>query len=168
MLRAAGIVALIVFTACTQNNPPPVASPSPVIPQGNWTQDLTFTGAITGQITAIVPDSGDQVSACTGSKTRTGEQWADTFYASTDGGATVWEIAFVVKNFRGPGSYTTADSSIVVRSLDKAKVWLNIARDKVTFTVSPTQQSGTINAALTDANTGKSALKVTGTWNCRG
>ena len=86
MLRAAGIVALIVFTACTQNNPPPVASPSPVIPQGNWTQDLTFTGAITGQITAIVPDSGDQVSACTGSKTRTGEQWADTFYGSTDGG----------------------------------------------------------------------------------
>jgi hypothetical protein len=168
MLRAAGIVALIVFTACTQNNPPPLASPSPVIPQGNWTQDLTFTGPITGQITAIVPDSGDQVSACTGSKTRTGEQWADTFYGSTDGGATVWEIAFVVKNFRGPGSYATGDSSIVVRSLDKTKVWLNIARDKVTFTITPTQQSGTINAALTDANSGKPALKITGTWNCRG
>ncbi|HEY8815618.1 MAG TPA: hypothetical protein VIP57_11020 [Candidatus Dormibacteraeota bacterium] len=168
MLRAAGIVALIVFTACTQTNPPVVASPSPVIPQGNWTQDLTLTGAITGQITGIVPDSGDQVSACTGSKTRTGEQWADTFYGSTDGGATVWEIAFVVKNFRGAGSYTTSDSSLVVRSLDKTKVWLNIARDKVTFTVAPTQQSGTINAALTDANSGKPAMKIAGTWNCRG
>ena len=168
MLRAAGIVALIVFTACTQNGPPPVASPSPVIPQGNWTLNLKFTGPITGQLTGIVPDSGDQVSACTGSKTRTGEQWADTFYGSTDGGATVWEIAFVVKNFRGPGTYHTGDSAIVVRSLDKKKVWLNTARDKVTFTLDSTQQSGTVSAALTDANTGKPAVKVTGTWNCRG
>jgi hypothetical protein len=168
MLRAAGIVALIVFTACTQNNPPPVASPSPVIPQGNWTQNLTFTGAVTGHMTGIVPDSGDQVSACTGSKTRTGEQWADTFYGSTDANSTVWEIAFVVKNFRGPGTYHSTDSSIVVRSLDKTKVWLNLSRDKVIFTLDATQQSGTINAPLTDANSGKQVLKVTGTWNCRG
>ena len=168
MLRVAGIVALIVLTACTQNNPPAVASPSPVIPQGNWSLDLTFTGAITGHMSGIVPDSGDQTSACTGSKTRTGEQWADTFYASTDASGPVWEIAFVVKNFRGPGSYTTGDTAIVVRSLDKTKVWLNIARDKVTFTVNSTQQSGTVTAALTDANTGKPALKVSGAWNCRG
>ena len=168
MLRAAGIVALIVFTACTQNGPPPVASPSPVIPQGNWTLNLTFTGPVTGQMTGIVPDSADQTSACTGSKTRTGEQWADTFYGSTDAGAAVWEIAFVVRNFRGAGTYHTGDSAIVVRSLDKTKVWLNIARDKVAFTIDASQQSGTVDAALTDANTGKPALKVTGTWNCRG
>ena len=60
------------------------------------------------------------------------------------------------------------DLSIVVRSLDNAKVWLNLARDKVTFTMDATQQSGTINAALTDANSGKPALNVKGTWNCRG
>jgi len=168
MLRAAGIVALIVLTACGQNNPPAVASPSPVIAQGNWTLKLAFTGAITGQMTAIVPDSGDQTSACTGSKTRTGEAWADTFYGSTTAGGTVWQIAFVVKNFRGPGTYHTTDSAIVVRSLDKTKAWLNIARDKVTFTVDATQQSGTVSAALTDANTGKPALKVAGSWNCRG
>ena len=168
MLRAAGIVALIVFTACTQNSPPVVASPSPVIPQGNWSENLAFTGAITGQLTAIVPDSGDQVSACTGSKTRTGEQWAGTFYGSTDATGSVWEIAFVVNNFRGAGSYTSRDSSIVVRSLDHAKVWLNLPRDKVTFTMDSTQQAGTLNAALTDANSGKPALNIQGTWNCRG
>ena len=168
MLRAAGIVALIVLTACGQNNPPAVASPSPVIAQGNWNLKLAFTGAVTGQMTGIVPDSGDQTSACTGSKTRTGEQWADTFYGSTSAVGTVWEIAFVVKNFRGPGTYHTTDSAIVVRSLDKTRAWLNIARDKVTFTVDASQQSGTVNAALTDANTGKATLKVAGSWNCRG
>ena len=168
MLRAAGIVALVVLTACGQNSPPAVASPSPVIAQGNWTQDLTFTGAIKGQMTAIVPDSADQTSSCTGSKTRTGEQWADTFYGLTDAAGPTWEIAFVVKNFRGAGTYGTRDAAIVVRSIDRTKVWLNITRDKVTFTVDSSQQSGTLNAALTDANTGKPALKVAGTWNCRG
>ena len=168
MLRAAGIVALFVFTACGPNNPVSVASPSPVIAQGNWTQNLAFTGGVSGQMTGIVADSGEQVSACTGSKTRNGEQWADTFYGVIGTTGATWEIGFTVNNFRGAGTYHTADSTVVVRSLDKKKVWLNIPRDKVTFTVGASQQSGTVDAALTDANTGKPGLKVTGKWNCRG
>jgi hypothetical protein len=168
MLRAAGIVALFVLIACGPNNSASVASPSPVIPHGNWTLNLTFTGGITGQMTGIVADSGDQVSQCTGSKTRTGEQWADTFYGIVGSTGQTWEIGFVVNNFRGPGTYHTTDSTIVVRSLDKKKVWLNLSRDKVTFSVGSTQQSGTVDAALTDATTGKPGLKVVGQWNCRG
>jgi len=120
------------------------------------------------QLTGIVADSGEQVSQCTGSKTRTGEQWADTFYGVVGSTGQTWEIGFVVNNFRGPGTYHTTDSTIVVRSLDKKKVWLNLSRDKVTFSVSSTQQSGTVDAALTDATTGKPGLKVIGQWNCRG
>jgi hypothetical protein len=168
MLRAAGIVALFVLAACGPNNGVAVASPSPVIAQGNWTQNLTFSGGITGQMTGIVADTGDQVSDCTGSKTRNGEQWADTFYGVAGAAGQTWEVGFVVNNFRGPGTYHTTDSTIVVRSLDKKKVWLNLSRDKVTFTVSANQQTGTVDAALTDANTGKPGLKVTGQWNCRG
>jgi hypothetical protein len=168
MLRAAGIVALIVLTACGQNNPVSVASPSPVIAAGNWTQNLTFSGGVVGQMTGIVADTGDQVSGCTGSKTRNGEQWADTFYATVGVNPQVWEIGFVVNNFRGPGLYRTTDATIVVRSLDKKRVWLNISRDKVTFTLSASQQSGTVDASLTDATTGKPGLKITGQWNCQG
>jgi hypothetical protein len=168
MLRAAGIVALIVLTACGQNNPVSVASPFPAIAAGNWSQNLTFGGGVVGQMTGIVADTGDQVSACTGSKTRNGEQWADTFYATVGVNPQVWEIGFVVNNFRGPGLYRTTDSTIVVRSLDKKRVWLNISRDKVTFTLSANQQSGTIDASLTDATTGKPGLKITGQWNCQG
>jgi hypothetical protein len=168
MLRAAGIVALFVFTACGQPTSAGVASPSPVIAQGNWTQNLTFTGGIAGQMTGIVADSGDQVSACTGAKTRNGEQWADTFYAMIGASTQVWEIGFVINNFRGPGTYHSADMTIAVRSLDKTRVWLSIPRDKVTFTLAASQQSGTVNAPLTDGNTGKQGLKMTGQWNCRG
>jgi len=168
MLRAAGIVALIVLTACGQNKPAVVASPSPVIAQGNWTQSLTFTGAITGQMTGIVADSGDQVNACTGSKTRNGETWADTFFGIIDASGQVWEVGLLVNNFRGPGAYHSTDMSVVVRSTDKTRVWLNQARDKVNFTLSQNQQSGTLDAALTDAATGKPALKLAGQWNCKG
>jgi hypothetical protein len=168
MLRAAGIVALIVFTACGQNNSPTVASPSPVIPQGNWTENLIFKGEIAGQMTGIVPDSGDQVNACTGSKTRNGEQWADTFFGTIDASGRVWEVGFLVNNFRGPGVYHSADVSLVVRSADKTRVWLNLSRDKVTFTLDQSQQSGTVDAALTDATSGKPGLQITGRWNCRG
>jgi hypothetical protein len=168
MLRAAGIVALIVFTACGQNNSAAVASPSPVIAQGNWTQGLTFTGEITGHMNGIVADSGVQVNACTGSKTRNGEQWADTFYGTIDKSGRVWEIGFLVRNFRGAGTYQSADMSLVVRSADMRRAWLNLARDKVTFTLNSSQQSGTVTAALTDASSGKQGLKITGQWNCRG
>jgi hypothetical protein len=169
MLRAAGIVALFVFTACGQTTPVAVASPSPVIAQGSWAQSLTFTGAITGQMTGIVADSGSQVNACTGSKTRTGEQWADTFYGTTAASGQVWEIVFTVNNFRGPGAYHTTDVSLVVRTPDKARVWLSQGRDRVTFTVEPSQQSGTVDASLTDAASGRAgSLRIAGRWNCRG
>jgi hypothetical protein len=168
MLRAAGIVALIVLlTACGQNTVA-VASPSPVNPQGNWTQNLTFLGEIAGQMTGIVPDTGDQVNACTGSKTRNGEQWSDTFYGMVDASGRVWQVGFLVNNFRGPGAYHTTDVSLAVRSADKTRVWLNLTRDKVTLTLDQSQQSGTIDAALTDATTGKVGLQISGRWNCRG
>ena len=168
MLRVAGIVALIVLTACGQNNTGAVASPSPVIAKGNWTQNLTFTGDITGQMTGIVADTGDQVSSCTGSKTRNGEQWADTFFGTVGATGDVWAIAFVVNNFRGPGVYHTNDVSFAVRNADSSKKWLNLSSGKVTFTLDASQQSGAVDAALSDATTGKATLQITGQWNCRG
>jgi hypothetical protein len=168
MLRAAGIVALIVLSACGSNNTLAVASPSPVIAAGNWTENLTFTGGITGHMTGIVADSGDQVSSCTGSKTRNGEQWADTFYGMIDASGAVWEIAFTINNFRGPGTYHSADMSLAVRNAGNTRVWLNLPRDQVTFTLGTSQQSGTLTAPLTDYSTGRQGLKITGQWNCRG
>lgn len=168
MLRVAGIVALIVFTACGQNNPAAVASPSPVIAEGNWTQNLTFSGDITGQMTGIVADSGDQVSSCTGSKTRDGEQWADTFYGIVGTTADVWAIAFVVNNFRGAGVYHSTDVSFAVRNADGSRKWINQSSNKITFALGASQQSGTVDAALSDVNTGKATLQITGQWNCRG
>jgi hypothetical protein len=174
MLRAAGIVALIVplmvLAACNQPSVTAVASPSPVIPDGNWTENLKFAGAVTGQMTGIVPDiAGGQVSECTGSSTHNGERWADSFYGTVGSSGTEWGVVFVIQSFRGQGTYQNSAVTVQVHSADNSQVWQNQPADKVTFTVARNQQTGTVTAALTDANSGKAgALKLTGAWNCRG
>ena len=167
MLRAAGIVALIVLAACNQNSGKPHTSPTPIVAQGSWTENLTFSGEISGHMAAIVPDIGDQRSQCTGGRTHNGETWANLFYGTLDAGGDVWGVVFQIKNFRGPGTYQGSSITIEVHSTDAAKVWQSGSADKVTFTLDRSQQSGTVDATLTNATTGKSALQVTGNWNCR-
>lgn len=169
MLRFVGIVALVVLTACGQNNAKSPPSPSPVIAQGNWSENLTLAGDVPGQITGIVPDTDTQQSTCSGSKTRLGEVWADSFFASIDSSGSNWQVTFVIDNFRGPGTYMNGDVNVVLQSPDNAKAWLNLTGDKVTFMIDRSQQSGTIDATMTNATSGKAGTEhITGHWNCRG
>jgi hypothetical protein len=170
MLRVAGIVALIVLlAACDQTTVKTVASPSPVIAQGTWTEGLTFTGDMPGQMTGIVADSGDQLSACTGSKSRTGDIWSDIFYGTLDSSGQVWGVVFKLQNFSGPGTYVNSAITIELHSLNATQVWLSLDGDKITFTIDRSQQTGTIDATMTNATSGKAAAEhVTGRWNCRG
>jgi hypothetical protein len=171
MLRAAGIVALVVLTACGQNTPNAVSSPSPVVAAGTWTQNLTFSGDISGVMTAIVADSGSQKNECSGAKARSGQVWGDTFYGTIDASGDIWEVNFSIPSFRGSGAYAQNDAKVVVQNPagDMTKTWSSEGGDnKVTFSMNPDQQSGSVTADLTNAQTGKPALHVTGEWHCRG
>ena len=177
MLRLAGIVALFVLTACGQTSARVDPSPSPVIAQGSWIQSLSLSGDLPGQITSIVPDQGTEQTFCSGAKARSGETWSDSFYASVDTSGSEWQVSIVIENFRGPGTYTNRDVRIALQSPDNSRTWLNqdadpllgLDADKVTFTITRTQQTGTIDATLTNATSGKrGAEHISGTWNCRG
>jgi hypothetical protein len=177
MLRVVGIVALFVLAACDPTSVKLGPSPSPVIAQGNWNQNLTLTGDVPGQITSILPDLGTQQSFCSGAKARSGDTWSDSFYATVDSSGNQWQLNIVIDNFRGPGTYTDKDVKISLQSPDDSMAWLNqnadpaanLATDKVTFTIVRSQQSGTIDAFLTNATSGKrGAEHITGSWNCRG
>lgn len=167
MLRAAGIVALVVLTACNQAAAKASPSPPSVVAQGNWTQNLTFKGEVAGFMSAIVADAGDRTSACTGARTHNGETWADYFYGTVDTSGTVWGVTFVIDNFRGPGTYLNSSVVVLVHSPDNSMVWQSRGADKVTFTLERSQQSGTVDAMMTNALTGKDGLHLTGSWNCR-
>lgn len=177
MLRLAGIVALFVLAACGQTTANVAPTPSPVLASGNWNEDLTLTGELPGHITSIVPDQAAQQTFCSGAKARSGETWSDSFYAIVDATGNQWQLSIVVDNFRGPGTYTNKDVKIALQSLDNTKTWLNqdadatqnLPADNVTFTMGRDQQTGTIDASLTNATSGKrGAERITGTWNCRG
>ena len=177
MLRVVGIVALFVLAACDQTSAKVGPSPSPVIAQGNWTQNLTLTGELPGRITSIVADQGTQQTFCSGPKVRNGETWASTFYTTVDSSGNEWQLSINVANFRGPGTYTSRDVLISLQAPDNSKAWLNqgadasahLAAAKVTFVIDRSMQSGTIDALLTSAASGKrGAERIAGTWNCRG
>jgi hypothetical protein len=170
MLRVVGIVALIVLAiACEQTTVKPVASPSPVILEGNWAQNLTFAGEVAGQLTGILPGTGDLKSECTGSKTHVGERWSDTIYGSIDASGQVGGVVILIENFSGPGTYAEKAIVVEMHSADNSKVWRSGVGDKITFTIERNQQTGTIDATMTSATTGKVAAEhITGTWNCRG
>src|SRR5438045_1599844 len=176
MLRVVGIVALFVLAACDQTTAKVGPSPSPVIAQGSWTQNLTLTGELPGRITTIVADQGTQQTFCSGAKARNGETWASTFYTTVDATGSEWQLSIDVANFRGPGTYTNRDVQISLQAPDNSRAWLNqdadanakLAADKVTFTMERTMQSGTIDAQLTSAISGKrGAESIAGSWNCR-
>ena len=177
MLRVVGIVALFVLAACDQTSGKAGPSPSPVIAQGSWTQNLTLTGELPGRITSVVADQATQQTFCSGAKARNGETWASTFYTTVDESGNEWQLTINVANFRGPGTYNNRDVQISLQAPDNSKAWLNqdadanakLAADKVTFTIDRTMQSGTIDALLTSAATGKrGAEHIAGSWNCRG
>jgi hypothetical protein len=177
MLRLVGIVALFVLAACNQTSAKIGPSPSPIIPQGNWIQNLTLSGDLPGHITTIIPDQAGQQTFCSGAKARNGETWSDSFFATVDASGDQWQLSIVLENFRGPGTYTDKDVKVALQSPDNTQTWLNqdadptsnLAADKVIFTITRNQQSGTIDASLTNATSGKrGAERVTGTWNCRG
>ncbi len=177
MLRLVGIVALFVLAACNQTTSKAGPSPSPVIAEGNWNQNLTLTGELPGHITAIVPDQAGQQTFCSGAKARSGETWSDSFFAQVDSSGNTWQISIVIENFRGPGTYTDKDVKIALQSPDNTQTWLsqdadpvqNLGADKVSFTIGRNQQTGTVDASLTNATSGKrGAEHITGSWNCRG
>jgi hypothetical protein len=177
MLRVVGIVALFVLASCAQTNAKVEPSPSPVIQEGNWNQNLTLAGDLPGHITSVVPDQGTQQTFCSGAKARNGDTWSDSFYATVDTSGSDWQLSIVIENFRGPGTYGDKDVKVALQSPDNSQTWLNqdadpaqsLGADKVIFTITRTQQSGTIDASLTNAASGKrGAERITGSWNCRG
>ena len=169
MLRGAGVVvALVVLAACGESSPQVRVSPSAPAVAASWNQDLSFSGDVSGHMSTIIPDNPQITNACTGPKPRIGETWADEFFGTIDSSGDVWGVAFVIQNYGGPGVYKNVAIAVQVHSMDNSKVWITQPGDAVTFTLDRTQQSGTIDALLTNADSGKAgALHMTGRWNCK-
>ena len=168
MRRAAGIVALFVLAACGTSHTA-TNSPAPTANHGSWVQDLTFSGDVSGHMSAIVANSGPSISECTGTRSHSGDPYSDAFYGTLDGGTNVWGVTFLVNSYRGAGTYKNPDVVVQVhRPTDSTQVWQSGPDDVVSFTINTDLESGSVDADLTDARSGNKTLHLKGKWNCRG
>ena len=97
--------------------------------------------------------------------------WRNVFSASAESVlfSNALGVIFNVGNYAGPGTYKDGAVAIqVFNPDDPKKVWENLGSDSVTFVLDRSQQSGTLDAKLTNADTGKGgSLHLTGRWNCK-
>ena len=147
----------------TAATPTPVALASPAGPA--WTQDLSFTGELQGRMTGIVPNQAGQHSDCTGPNSKTAGNWALTLFGQV--GPNVYGVVITANPYRGPGSYPAGPASVEVHTVDLKQVWQVQPGDSVTFRVNNDEQSGTLDATLTDLADAKGKLRVAGSWSCR-
>jgi hypothetical protein len=151
-------------------SPSPTRTPAPVasaaLGSGSvpWNLSLDFTGDLTAHVTeTALPDEAIS-DECTGTGSARRNSWASTMALVI--GKQRYALVVLTKAYIGSGVFTT-NVSVEVHSADKAMVWQNGPADPVSFTVGSDEQSGFIDATLTNAATGSSKLRVSGAWSCQ-
>ncbi len=166
---AAGLVILAVLLAVglsqarsSRSQPAGVAGP--------WEEDLTFSGAVTGNVRSTVAGDAEGVSTCIGKYAKPGEGWAANLVVEVAG--TPYRLEMLVLPYRDPGTYSNTTGSRTVF------IWLQGPRgdlgtswgdDRVaaTVTLNPGNESGTVEATLTGHRGPADVVRVSGRWTCR-
>jgi len=150
-------------------SPSPTRTPSPVATAAlgtgyaPWLLNLDFSGDLTAHVTGTAPSDDLIHNECTGDgSTRLGN-WASTMALNI--GPQRYALIVLVDGYKGAGAFSS-NVSVEVNSADKAKVWLSGPSDPVSFTVGSDEQSGLLEATLTNAATGSSKLRISGHWTC--
>jgi hypothetical protein len=174
-IRLAGIVLVALLGGACQGieapkvdapPPPPTSTPLPsATPDANWAQSLDFSGDFKGTMNTVVPASPQARSECTGRNSRPAGVWASSLFGLV--GSDVYGVLFAVGQYRGPGSYSAPDVTVQVHNADNSAVWQSAGDGSVTFTVAPDEESGTVEAKLTNLNSNQATLQLNGSWSCR-
>ena len=144
--------------------PLPIASASLGSGYAPWALNLNFTGELTAHVTGTaVPDDVIR-DECTGSGSAGLDSWASTMALNID--KTRYALVVLTKGYKGPGVFAT-NVNVEVHSADLAHVWQNGTGDAVSFTVNSDEQSGLLDANLTNAATPASKVHVSGRWSCQ-
>lgn len=168
----AGILAVLAAAGCSvlETLPTPSAAPSSspsvaAAPYAAWAQDLSFGGDLTGTMGQVLSGDPGMRSECTGRNSLTAGTWASNLFGYV--GSQVYGVTIRVAAYRGPGSYAAPGVTVQVHRPDNSAVWQTSSGDAATFTVATDQESGTVDATLTNLATTRSKLALSGRWSCR-
>jgi hypothetical protein len=144
---------------------PPPATATPATPHGSWAQALVLSGDVEGTMDHVVEGSDAARSECSGRNSRPAGAWASALFGLV--GQDVYEVMATVRPYRGPGVYRVPDVTVQVARQDGAEVWQTSAGDPATFTVGAGEESGSVDATLTNLSTEVAKLRLTGRWACQ-
>ena len=172
MRGTAAVTALLTAAGCANfampgtdvQAPAPTPQAATASPNANWAESLTFTGDVKGTMYGVVEGDLATRSECTGRNSRYGGAWASTLYGTVD--QDVYGLLVTVRPYRGPGAYRAPDVSVQVSKPDGSAVWRTSAGDSATFVVASDEESGTLQATLTDLNGNETKLRLSGRWSC--
>lgn len=158
---------------CSALEPVPgaAASPSPAASAAaapnaapSWVENLSFTGDVRGTLNQITPGDDTMRSACTGRRGQGSSTWVLTIFGAVARGT--YGLQVRIDDYRGPGRYAAPQAGIQVFRPDNSAGWRASGGDPVTFTVGPDQQSGDLQATMTNLANDQSKLRVNGNWTC--
>jgi hypothetical protein len=145
-------------------SPTPTKPPTPT-PAANWNQDMTLAGDVNTRIQTIAPTEPKVHSECSGKNSRTTGTWASTIYWILNGDR--WGVVVLAPNYKGPGVYAGGAVSVQVHNGDSSKVWKNLDTDPANFVVGGDEESGTIDATLSNLSAYRGRLHISGRWSCK-
>ena len=167
LFALAGITCSAVQTPTVDAPPPPPTTTPSIAPTGvaAWSQDLSFSGDLSGTMSLVTPGDRTLRSECTGHNSRAEGAWASSLFGPV--GPDVYGLLVTVSQYRGPGTYVAPQASAQVHNADNSAVWQTLDADPATFTVDADEESGTLDATLTNLTSNKTKLHVRGRWSCR-
>ncbi|MGH7866944.1 MAG: hypothetical protein ACREP9_04735 [Candidatus Dormibacteraceae bacterium] len=142
----------------------PVATPN--VPSGppQAPQQLSFAGDLQGTMTNLVAHDQQPQSECSGPSSRGGGVWASTLYGHLN--QQVYGVVFLIKPYRGPGTYDFPTAQVEVSDSTSQRVWQSAEGGQSEITVDAEQLSGTVRATLTSASSNHPSLQLSGKWSC--
>lgn len=145
---------------------PAAPSPEPSA-RSAWAQALRFSGDVQGTLSQAVPGDASRPTECTGATSRYAGAWASAVYGPL--GHDLYGVVVTVRPYRGPGTYRTPDVAVqVLRPADASAVWQTAPGDAATFSVDTGEQTGALDATLTNLSSNTTKLHVGGRWSCPG
>ncbi|MFZ0217557.1 MAG: hypothetical protein WAM30_16625 [Candidatus Dormiibacterota bacterium] len=141
----------------------PSSTPLPQVGPPAASQQLAFSGDISGNMTTLSAQNSGAQSECT-TRPRDSGAWASTLFGPVDG--TVYGFTVTVKPYNGPGTYGATQTTVQVFTLDKKQVWESQPGASLTFSIGNDEQTGSVEATLDNLSSNQPTLTIKGRWSC--
>jgi len=169
---AAALIVVVAIAGCSvleqQISVSPTPTPSPFVASSApppWTEELKFSGDLSGTMNQVVAGSAGIRTICTGQRGQSGDTWVLTLFGPV--GRATYGLQLTVSDYRGPGTYQAPQASMQVFRPDATLGWQSRDGDQVSLVLDTSRESGTLEATLTNLTNDSSKVQVSGHWSCK-